>query len=174
MLGFTLTSNLTELRLEILVPPRRGSDLLIVTAFQKGSPVVDRSIKRLTKKARRGMRGYPLGSVAYYGPDDKRATKVAVGIQLSQDTDMEMRRWFVETGDARTDPVILAEALAHFEANGVKSVAMVDRIIGCPHEEGVDYEGEYCPVCTFWIGRDRFTGKLEQLLCQATAVLEGQ
>ena len=124
--------------------------------------MLDRSIKRLTKKARRGMRGYPLGSVAYYGPDDKRATKVAVGIQLSQDTDMEMRRWFVETDDARTDPVILAEVVAHFEANGVKSVAMVDRIIGCPHEEGVDYEGEYCPVCTFWIGRDRFTGKLER------------
>jgi hypothetical protein len=42
--------------------------------------MLDRSIKQLTKKARRGMRGYPLGTVAYYGPDDRRATKVAVGI----------------------------------------------------------------------------------------------
>jgi hypothetical protein len=27
----------------------------------------------------------------------------------------------------------------HIKANGVKSIAAVDRIIGCPHEEGVDY-----------------------------------
>ena len=119
----------------------------------------DRSIKRLTKKARRGMRGYPLGTVAYYGPDDKRASKVAAGVQLAEDADFDMRRWFVETGDARTDPAIAAELLAFFETNGVKSVAMVDGILGCPHEEGVDYEGDYCPVCTFWIGRDRYTGK---------------
>jgi MFS family permease len=40
---------------------------------------------------------------------------------------------------------------------GVRSVAMVDRIIGCPHEEGVDYpEGEECPECPFWRGKDRF------------------
>ena len=109
----------------------------------------DRSIKRLSKKARRGMRGYPLGTVAYYGPDDTRATKVVAGIRLVADADLEMRKWFVETGDARTDPTITEELLAHFERNGVKSVAMIDRIFGCPHEEGVDYEGEYCPVCTF-------------------------
>ena len=119
----------------------------------------DRSSKRLTKKARRGMRGYPLGTVAYYGPDDGRATKVVAGIQLVADAELELREWFVETGDARTDPVITEELLAYFEENGVKSVAMMDRIFGCPHEEGVDYEGEYCPVCTFWIGRDRYTGK---------------
>ena len=124
--------------------------------------MLDRSNKRLAKKARRGMRGYPLGTVAYYGPDDKRATKVAAGIQLTADSDLEMRRWFVETGDARSDSAITAEVLAYFEENGVKSVVMVDRIFGCPHEEGVDYEGEYCPVCTFWIGRDRYTGRIEQ------------
>jgi hypothetical protein len=121
--------------------------------------MLDRSTKRLAKKARRGMRGYPLGTVAYYGPDDSRATKVVAGIQLVADADLELRKWFVETGDARIDPIITQELLAHFEENGVKSAAMIDRIFGCPHEEGVDYEGEYCPVCAFWIGRDRYTGK---------------
>jgi hypothetical protein len=33
------------------------------------------------------------------------------------------------------------------------------RIIGCPHEEGIDYEGATCPACPFWAGRDRWTGK---------------
>jgi hypothetical protein len=38
----------------------------------------------------------------------------------------------------------------------VLSVAMTDGIIGCPHQEGIDYEGEWCPLCEFWPGRDRF------------------
>jgi hypothetical protein len=121
--------------------------------------MLDRSIKRLTKKARRGMRGYPVGTVAYYGPDDKRATKLAAGVKTAEDAEPEMRKWFAETRDIRNDAAIAAEVLAHFEAHGVKSVAMTDRIWGCPHEEGIDYQGEYCPVCTFWIGRDRDTGR---------------
>ena len=33
-----------------------------------------------------------------------------------------------------------------------------DRIIGCPHEEGIDYPmGRTCPRCPFWAGIDRFT-----------------
>jgi hypothetical protein len=42
----------------------------------------------------------------------------------------------------------------------VHSVAMVEAIIGCPHEEGIDYPtGESCPHCPFWKGRDRWTGE---------------
>jgi len=41
----------------------------------------------------------------------------------------------------------------------VLSVAMTDRIIGCPHQEGIDYQGQWCQVCEFWKGRDRFTGE---------------
>ena len=36
----------------------------------------DRSLKRLSNKARSGMRGYPMGIVGCYGPDDKRASKL--------------------------------------------------------------------------------------------------
>lgn len=55
---------------------------------------------------------------------------------------------------------ILAEARAALEEHAVKSVAMADRIIGCPHEEGTDYpEGQTCPRCPFWASRDRWTGE---------------
>ena len=37
-----------------------------------------------------------------------------------------------------------------------------DRIIGCPHEEGIDYEGPTCPMCPHWAGRDRWTGEVVQ------------
>ena len=32
----------------------------------------DRSLKRLRKKARKGMRGWPVATVAFYGPDLSR------------------------------------------------------------------------------------------------------
>jgi hypothetical protein len=73
-----------------------------------------------------------------------------------------MRDWQIVHGDVRKSPDIAAEMLLFIEANGAKSVVMTDGRMGCPHQEGIDYEGEYCsnPACAFWHGRDRFTGKL--------------
>jgi hypothetical protein len=116
-------------------------------------------LKRLSKKTKKGFRGYPMATIAFYGPDDKHASKVAVGIILgSGESASEMRRWTCEAGDIRRDLPVLKEVIEFLEASNAKSVAMVDRIIGCPHEEGVDYEGETCPMCPFWIDRDRWTG----------------
>src|SRR6478736_4976954 len=45
------------------------------------SPMVeDRFLNRLRKKARKGLRGWPIATVAFYGPNLSQATKVAVGI----------------------------------------------------------------------------------------------
>ena len=50
--------------------------------------------------------------------------------------------------------------IGFIKENGARSVVMADRIMGCPHEEGVDYpEGSKCPKCPFWAIRDRFTGE---------------
>lgn len=74
----------------------------------------------------------------------------------------DLRRWISETGDVRTDRIILSEIAAYLRQSSVHSVAMVDGIIGCPHEEGVDYPmGQPCPSCSFWKGRDRWTGELD-------------
>src|ERR1700757_3058278 len=70
-----------------------------------------------------------------------------------------LRRWFSEGADIRNDAGVAEEVLAFIDAAGARSVVMTDRIIGCPHEEGIDYEGPTCPVCPFWVGRDRWTGK---------------
>ena len=128
------------------------------------------SSKRRTKrtrsglqgKARKGFRGYPVASVAYYGPDDKFASKVAVGIVLREDGDVAfLERWFSEGTDVRFDPSIIRQIADFVESHNVKSVAIADRIIGCPHEEGIDYpEGENCPHCPYWANRDRWTGEL--------------
>ena len=116
----------------------------------------------LEKQARRGFRGYPIATIAYYGPDDIRASKVAVGILLSE-KDKEavyLERWFSETGDVRHDLLINQQIVEFIEQHKPKSVAITDRIIGCPHEEGIDYpRGEKCPQCPFWANRDRWTGE---------------
>jgi hypothetical protein len=40
---------------------------------------------KLKKKAKQGFRGYPVATITYYGPDDKRASKVSVGIILEEE-----------------------------------------------------------------------------------------
>jgi hypothetical protein len=119
--------------------------------------------KWLEKKAKRGVRGYPVGTIAFYGPDDRRATKVAVSVlSYPQTAPTALRRWFADVGDVRADEAIFTEVATFLREQGVHSVAMMDRIIGCPHEEGIDYpNGESCPVCPYWAGRNRWTGELE-------------
>jgi hypothetical protein len=117
----------------------------------------------LKKKARRGFRGFPVATIAFYGPDDQRASKVAVGIVEKQDAKPVLKRWFTEDSDARTDPAMANEIVEFVRDQGVVSVVMTDRIIGCPHEKGIDYpDDEVCPQCPFWAHRNRWTGEIEQ------------
>lgn len=118
--------------------------------------------KRLRRKSKKGFRGFPVATVAFYGPTDQRATKVVVGIIRSEGAEVEpMKKWFSETSDVRTDQEIGAEVLSFIEENAVKTVVAAERLMGCPHEEGIDYpEGEKCPECPFWANRDRFTGEI--------------
>ena len=122
--------------------------------------MLERARKRLRKKARRGFRGYPIATIAFYGLDDTTATKLTVGIVSAEHAEVsDLQRWLSDGTDIRNDATVAQEALSFIDAAGAKSVVMTDRIIGCPHEEGIDYEGQSCPACPFWAGRDRWTGK---------------
>jgi len=114
--------------------------------------------KALTKRVRKGQKGYPVATVAFYGPDNTRASKVVCSIIEHEGADPEpMRKWFTE-GEARTSEQILGEVLAFIEEHGAKSVALAEGLLGCPHEEGIDYPvGEACPHCPYWKNRDRFS-----------------
>jgi len=115
----------------------------------------------LEKRARRKT-GFPIATIAYYGADDKFASKVVVGIVLSEKDkdDAILKKWFSTKTDIRFDPIITAQMVDFLEKYDIHRVGMVDRIIGCPHEEGIDYpEGEKCPHCPFWADKDRWTGE---------------
>ena len=116
----------------------------------------------MEKQARRGFRGYSVATLAFYGPNNQRASKVAVGIVPADNAEPEaLERWFAREADVRQDSAIGEEILAFIHQHGAKSVVMSDRIIGCPHEEGTDYpDGQVCPQCPFWAHRDRWSGEI--------------
>jgi len=103
---------------------------------------------------------FPLATVAAYGLDNRRATKLVVGIlrRAGQRDPNPIRSWSTDAGDVRNDPVMAAELADWLRSQGVKDTVSHDRIIGCPHEEGIDYPiGRACPQCPFWAAIDRFT-----------------
>jgi|GEM_PF-277566 len=120
--------------------------------------------RSLADRAQGGFAGYPIATIAFYGPDDELATKVAVAIVPSDDGEVrDVERWLVDIGDVRDDDTIGAAVLELVRASDARSIVMVDRILGCPHEEGVDYpEGTPCPRCPFWADRDRWAGLIAE------------
>jgi len=123
-----------------------------------------RVTNEVIKKSLKGFRGYPVATVAYYGPDNQRATKVAVGIITHENAEPDpLIRWYSEERDARFDAEITKQILALIKEHQAVSVASVGTILGCPHEEVIDYpEGQSCPQCPFWANRDRWAGLAEE------------
>jgi hypothetical protein len=117
--------------------------------------------RRLRRRLSNGFRGYAIATIAVYGPNADFGSKVVVSIFPDKGKEPSaMKTWHSENQDVRLDHTIQAEMLAFTRAHEAKSTVMPDRIIGCPHQEVIDYpEGSSCPRCPYWSGRDRFTGE---------------
>jgi hypothetical protein len=122
----------------------------------------------MTNVSRRYSRSalYPLASIAPYGPDDTFATKLVVSVleRPGQREPFAMRTWTTQAVDVRHDPMIASGVAEFLREYGVKQTVASDRIMGCPHQEGIDYPmGRSCPSCPFWMGIDRFTHEPRQV-----------
>ena len=117
-------------------------------------------LERIIQKAARGHCGDPVGTVAFYGPDDQRASKVVVGISPSEAVGIsETRKWWSEADDVRNDAQILEQVLTFLSDRNVRSLIVTDGIFGCPHEAGIDFpEDASCEQCPFWKDRERDVG----------------
>jgi len=107
----------------------------------------------MSKKSKeRGKAKLPVVTVAYYGPDDKTATKVAVGLVKEWGKGpVELKRWWGQ--DVTRDIGIQRQVADFIVIHRAKSVVVTEGIIGCPHEEGIDFpSGQECPYCPFWRG----------------------
>jgi hypothetical protein len=112
----------------------------------------------LRKIAKRRKQGYPVATLVFYGPDDKKASKAVLGIIPSEGAEPQLHKWFRQspTADLRYDTNLQNAWIEIIRREGVGNVAMIEEINGCPHEEGVDYPvGEPCPECPFWADRQR-------------------
>ncbi len=104
-------------------------------------------------------------TISLYGKNDQVASKlVATTLHMGSKKIKEMKKWYSDTEeDIREIPEVVKELAAFVGKWNPKIVSSLDKIIGCPHEEGIDYpENESCPECPFWSYRDRFTGELIQ------------
>jgi len=111
-----------------------------------------RSYRRATERRSRPEVQYPIATVACYGPDDKTVTKIAVGVFESEDAKPIMRRWVGP--DVTANSEIRAQIAEFIQSHGVHEVAVTDGVLGCPHEEGIDFPaGQECPYCPFWHGK---------------------
>src|SRR5687768_1343054 len=100
---------------------------------------------------------YPLGTVVFYGPTDKLATKlVASVIPAKRSEPTATSKWNTSNGDIREDPAIHTQLTAFLKKHSVAHAKVTEEVIGCPHDEGIDYPtGKPCPLCPFWANRPR-------------------
>ncbi len=107
-------------------------------------------------KLKRVRTDFRTGTIAYYGLDDKTVTKIIVGITVGAGENfIDMKKWSSESKDIKNDSRVLEEISAYLNVSKVDSVARIERVMGCPHEAGIDYpEGMLCPACPFWVNED--------------------
>ncbi len=66
---------------------------------------IDKAKKRIAKQVKKGFKGYPLISIAYFGKDEQCATEVVMSFTLEEGAQVQEER-FVSKTDAREDEVI--------------------------------------------------------------------
>ena len=92
---------------------------------------------------------FPIGVLAYFGPDDQRVTKTVAVIIPGKERQPIHKSWFTE--DLENDSKLAIKIGQYFLENGVNEVVMTDGVVGCPHDEGIDYPaGQLCPYCPYW------------------------
>lgn len=93
---------------------------------------------------------YPLGTIVYYGPDDKTITKMVASVIQAREVDPIQMEW--RGRNINEDPGAIRELGQFFKTHQVARVVMSEKIAGCEHTPGVDYpEGDDCPYCPFWV-----------------------
>ncbi|WP_238377140.1 hypothetical protein [Neptunomonas antarctica] len=91
---------------------------------------VDKAKKRIEKQIKKGFKGYPLVSLAYFGKTPNTATEVVVTFTLEEGAEPQTQK-LVSENDAREDETIqsvLVKTIERTNANTVTEVAGVSLI----------------------------------------------
>ena len=114
----------------------------------------ERILKRLAKKSNCGFNGYPLVKIGFYGPDNKKATKIKLKATMAEEEAWQLISEWESKSDIRHDADILQNIDNLIIEEQIPTITMDKKIVGCPHYRGNDYGFDQdCPYCTFWAGK---------------------
>ena len=89
---------------------------------------LDKSKKRIAKRAKMGFQGYPKISLTYYGKTTSHADEVVIEFVLEEGADNQVER-FSSKIDAREDEVIQSAIVKMIERSEAKTVVQVDGVL---------------------------------------------
>lgn len=89
---------------------------------------IDKSKKRISKRAKMGFRGYPQISIAYAGSNSDLANEVIVTFTEEEGSE-PMEERFKSKADAREDEIIQSAIVKMIERSGAKTVTQTETII---------------------------------------------
>jgi len=113
------------------------------------NPPINRKLFEQLRKILSERTKYPVGILAYFGPDDETITKIVALVIKGLDIEPVLRSW--SQPGVTSDPVVAAEIGKYFLENAAEDIVMAGGVLGCPHEEGVDFPlGTECPHCIYW------------------------
>lgn len=82
---------------------------------------LDKSTKRIAKRVKKGLQGYPQISIAYFGESENCATEVVVSFILEEGTEPQEQK-FSSKSDVRKDETIQTTLLKVIERADAKTV----------------------------------------------------
>jgi hypothetical protein len=90
---------------------------------------LDKSKKRIAKRAKMGFQGYPKISLTYYGKTTSHADEVVVEFLLEEGAEIQVER-FTSKIDAREDEVIQSALVKMIERSDAKTVVQTEKLLG--------------------------------------------
>jgi len=88
---------------------------------------LDKSKKRIAKRAKMGFQGYPKISISYSGKSASHADEVRVEFVMEEGAEAQLER-FASKIDAREDEAIQSALVKMIERSEAKTVVQVDTV----------------------------------------------
>lgn len=88
---------------------------------------LEKSKKRIAKKAKMGFQGYPKISLAYFGKTSNFANEVVIEFILEEGAEKQVQR-FSSKGDARDDETIQSAIVKMIERSEANTVLLADGV----------------------------------------------
>lgn len=84
---------------------------------------LEKSKKRISKKAKMGFQGYPTIAISYLGPNNSLANEVLLELMSEEGAEPQTER-FTTAGDIREDETIQSAIVKMIERSGAQSVIL--------------------------------------------------